>query len=185
MNTHASKLAITRRELITSSLATVAALALPRTAFAWEEGSCFEDLSVGEYLNMFSPSVYAGLGSDLKELLDSSPMYSNAVDARAALQQSVWISAWNSSAGAVSFTFAFTCSDSCPSLYALVTVTNLSTGASQQREYWGAGMSLSKAGTFYGFAPGSYRAVVTAFSPEPAFGTSSYYSQAWDNVEVI
>ena len=124
------------------------------------------------------------LGTEFKSLLDSSQMFSQTPISRAYLDQSVSISAWRTGAGSVGYSFSFTCSASCPSLYALVTVNNLSTGSTYSREFWGSGTSLSGSGTASGLSSGLCRAVVTAFAPEPPAGMSSYYSQDWSTVNV-
>ncbi len=171
--------------MLAAALGTAICSALPSLAIAETGGECFEELSVGEYINLFAPGVYGMLDEDMKALLASSPMYSNPVTPREGLVQNLWVEAWNSSSGAVSYSFSFTCSRVCPTLYALVTITNLSTGVSREQEYWGYSTDkLSKSNTLYGFPSGSYRVVVTAFSPNPPVGMSSYYSQDWDNVTV-
>lgn len=175
--------ALDRRGFIASAAA-MPWLILSSISFASETSDCFENMTVGEYLRMFSPDVYQSLDPDFKDLLDSSPMYSKAPASRASLGQTVSISAWRAGSGAVGYNFSFSCSDWCPSLYALVTVTNLTTNVSRSSEHWGSGLNLSSSGTLYGLGTGSCRAVVTAFSPEPPVGMSSYYSQDWYTVTV-
>lgn len=153
-------------------------------AKASEIADPFANLTVGEYIRLFAPEVYDSLGTEFKSLLDSSQMFSQTPISRAYLDQSVSISAWRTGAGSVGYSFSFTCSASCPSLYALVTVNNLSTGSTYSREFWGSGTSLSGSGTASGLSSGLCRAVVTAFAPEPPAGMSSYYSQDWSTVNV-
>ena len=111
-------------------------------------------------------------------------MPSNSVLPRAYMEQSVSISAWKASSTSISFNFNFCCSHSCSSLYALVTVTNLTTYKAYQREFWGSGTTLSGSGVAAALESGTYRTVVTAYAPEPAMGMSSSYSQDWVTLSI-
>ena len=178
-----TSLNISRRAFLLLPAAVTLGVAAP-LAKASEIADPFANLTVGEYIRLFAPEVFGSLGAELKSSLDSSRMYSQTPAPRAYLDQNVSISAWRAGAGSVGYSFSFTCSASCPSLYALVTVNNLSTGSTYSREFWGSGTSLRGSGTASGLSSGSCRAVVTAFAPEPPVGTTSYYSQDWSTVNV-
>ncbi len=94
------------------------------------------------------------------------------------MDQSVSINAWNNGGGSVGYRFAFSCSESCSSLYALVTI------GSYQKAFWGSGTYLPGSGIASGLASGTHSVVVTAFSPNPPTGSSSSYSQDWTSVTI-
>lgn len=135
------------------------------------------EMTVGEYLRARDADTYCLLDDDLRELLDESPML-RGQQTRAYMNQSVSINAWNNGGGSVGYRFTFSCSESCSSLYALVTI------GSYQKAFWGSGTYLSGSGIASGLAGGTYSVVVTAFSPNPPTGSSSAYSQDWTSVTI-
>lgn len=179
-----SQISPSRRELLLGAFCAVLGNTFHRANPAKAASECFEGATVGEYLRTFSPQAYGELSSKMRDLLDSSPMYSEAPLPRTSLVQDVSISAWKSGVASIGYSFRFSCSHPCPSLYALVTVTNLSTGVSQSKEFYGSGSQLSGSGTASDLPSGSYRAVVTAYPPVPPAGMEGYYSQDWANVSL-
>ena len=173
-----------RRELLLGAFCVALGNVFHGVSPAKAAGECFEGATVGEYLKTFSPQAYGELSPETRNLLDSSPMYSEASLLRTDLAQNVTISAWRSGVASISYSFRFSCSHSCSSLYALVTVTNLSTGISQSKEFYGSGTQLAGSGTVSGLPSGSYRAVVTAYPPVPPAGMEGYYSQDWADVSL-
>lgn len=82
------------------------------------------------------------------------------------------------------YSFGFFTSESCDSLYALVTITNNTTGIIYEHyPFYGSGMSLYGNNALY-VPSGTYNVVVTAIALKPPQGASSYYSQSIRTVYV-
>ena len=170
---------LTRRSILLGIPIAAMLLLKPELSSAIEvdEFDALCEMTVGEYLRARDADTYCLLDDDLRELLDESPML-RGQQTRAYMNQSVSINAWNNGGGSVGYRFTFSCSESCSSLYALVTI------GSYQKAFWGSGAYLSGSGIASGLARGTYSVVVTAFSPNPPTGSSSAYSQDWTSVTI-
>lgn len=171
---------LTRRNLVRFACLSSLAMPFALADVAWAGSELpFTGWTVGEYLRAFNPDSYESMHSELKTLVDNSPMYSNP-SSRADIGGSVSLNA-SGYGSTVSFNFLYTCSIPCDSLSAYVTVMR-DAALVYDRTFYGAGNRLSGSDAAYGLQPGTYSVVVTAWSPKPPAGTTSSYVQDWQTV---
>jgi hypothetical protein len=147
------------------------------------DGRPYEGLTIAEFEQIMDPEHYAALPDSVKEELSAHYMYESVSGlTRADVGSSVRFTDVSVGYGQVAFTFKYTTTVSCSSLFTRVTLMNSS--QSFQAEFNGSGAALTGSRTFYSVPSGTYSLVATAYAPSTPNGYTSSPVQAIRSVTV-
>ena len=170
---------MSRRAFVLNAAVLSSAL-IASPALAEESASPFSQMSVGDYVRTFDPEAYASLSSEMRTVLDSTPMFDEAGSmARADIGGTLALDAYKTGSS-IRYDFTFSVNQYCSSLYTLVTVTSNSTGTTHHsRGHYGSGSYFSGGATTGSLPSGGYTVYGVGYSPTPPSGLDSRPIQRW------